>query len=560
MKKDELEKQILSEEENVYNESLEESNRQLKILQDAKMDIRKTIRNYLLNLKTNNSIDNINELNKLLEEDELEEFHWDYTKYVQKAKQYDSFTNKKSQEAIMLDRALKNSSLKYRLTRKEALLSKITMKLVELGFEREKALKEHLEKIARNGSIVYSPRILNHIDNIVNMPWAGNKTFSQRIWKDVDRLKNIIKDQIPKTIVTGNLKGLIKGLETEFNTSKFNAKRLVLTESARVHNKTRLDKYKDLGVKEVEILATLDLKTSEICREKDRTKVRLEKAEIGIDLPPFHPHCRTVFIASLSQETEDIVKNNKNIDISRIERDIKTDKSVIRKDKDFKEYEKKIGKEKLDILSKKHRNYNRDKEQYEKYKKVLGYEKMPETFDLFQEMKYIDIEEYTNFKNRYSVLTKEEFHKLKSGAQQKHLPGTNNYSNVVRKAFDKSTNRIDDFSLKSYFGEEAIDFKKYIDVIGLDGKINTSEYIEKLKESSIEYSKKIEEVILRKMGSGDVDYKNGRYTETLNLENENIKGWVYDETNKKWIKTNYVKVHYSKDGFHIVPHYNIEKE
>lgn len=98
-------KRILEDEEENHKDSIEEYERQIKILQDAKMEIRKTIKLYLSQLKKNNSLDNIQEVNKLLEEDELEEFHWDYKKYVEKAKEYASYVNKNSKELVLLDRA-----------------------------------------------------------------------------------------------------------------------------------------------------------------------------------------------------------------------------------------------------------------------------------------------------------------------------------------------------------------------------------------------------------------------------------------------------------------------
>ena len=64
-------------------------------------------------------------------------------------------------------------------------------------------------------------------------------------------------------------------LHKRMKTSYSNAKRLIETETARVHEQGFLDSVKDLDVEELEILATLDSHTSSICRHMDRKRVRV---------------------------------------------------------------------------------------------------------------------------------------------------------------------------------------------------------------------------------------------------------------------------------------------
>ena len=89
-------------------------------------------------------------------------------------------------------------------------------------------------------------------------------------------------------------------------TSYSNAKRLVETETARVHEQGFLDSMAELDVDKLEILATLDSHTSPICRRMDRKIVRRVDAKPGVTVPPFHCYCRSTtipYIEGLDGET-----------------------------------------------------------------------------------------------------------------------------------------------------------------------------------------------------------------------------------------------------------------
>ena len=58
----------------------------------------------------------------------------------------------------------------------------------------------------------------------------------------------------------------------------------------------------DLGVKEYEIVSTLDSKTSEICRSLDGKHFPMSEFKPGITAPPFHPWCRTTTVPYFNDE------------------------------------------------------------------------------------------------------------------------------------------------------------------------------------------------------------------------------------------------------------------
>ena len=47
--------------------------------------------------------------------------------------------------------------------------------------------------------------------------------------------------------------------------------------------------YKEDGVEKYQILATLDSRTSEVCRDEDGEIYEIDKAVTGVNYPPYHP-------------------------------------------------------------------------------------------------------------------------------------------------------------------------------------------------------------------------------------------------------------------------------
>ena len=81
------------------------------------------------------------------------------------------------------------------------------------------------------------------------------------------------------------------------NVSYSNAQRLIRTEINYISNKGSLQAYKDTGIVEkYRYLATLDSRTSDICRELDGKVFEIKEAKVGVNLPPLHPYCRSTTV------------------------------------------------------------------------------------------------------------------------------------------------------------------------------------------------------------------------------------------------------------------------
>jgi len=132
------------------------------------------------------------------------------------------------------------------------------------------------------------------VESIDAKPWTKDtRTFSSRVWKDKDRLIETLETTLKQSFIRGDPPGkLIKELRKEFDVSKNVASRLVHTESAYFSPISTLESYKKVGVEKYQILATLDLKTSQTCQDLDGEIKLVKYYKPGITVPPFHPNCR----------------------------------------------------------------------------------------------------------------------------------------------------------------------------------------------------------------------------------------------------------------------------
>lgn len=178
----------------------------------------------------------------------------------------------------------------------------------------------------------------NTVQRIIHSPWAPDgKDFSERIWDNRKKLAKTMQNEFTQAMIIGQgTADISKAIVKNMNTSYSNANRLVETELARVHSQAFMDCMAELDVDAVEILATLDSKTSPICRRMDGKIVQRKDAKPGITIPPFHCHCRSTTVPYLGDDLADIAGSG-----TRAARDPKTGKTVfVEGELDYGEWEK----------------------------------------------------------------------------------------------------------------------------------------------------------------------------------------------------------------------------
>ena len=165
----------------------------------------------------------------------------------------------------------------------------------------------------------------NTVQHIIHSPWAPDgKDFSERIWDNRKKLAKTMQNEFTQAMIIGQgTADISKAIAKNMNTSYSNANRLVETELARVHSQAFMDCMAELDVDSVEILATLDSKTSPICRRMDGKVVQRKDAKPGITIPPFHCHCRSTTVPYLGDDLADSAGSG-----TRAARDPRTGKTV----------------------------------------------------------------------------------------------------------------------------------------------------------------------------------------------------------------------------------------
>lgn len=107
------------------------------------------------------------------------------------------------------------------------------------------------------------------------------------------------------------LQGLLRGdspqkitdaIQKKFKVSRYQAARLVNTETSYFNALAAKETYKELGVKNVEILETLDSITCAFCASMDRKVVPMSEFQPGVTVPPFHPHCRGTTVPAIDEK------------------------------------------------------------------------------------------------------------------------------------------------------------------------------------------------------------------------------------------------------------------
>ena len=281
---------------NISNKAYtKEIEKQYKI---AENKIKSDIEKWYIRIADNNQI-SLADAKKLLTKDELKEFKWTLAEYTQKAK---SGAWKKE---------LENASARVHIKRLEALQLQVQNSIETLRNKENEMLEDYLIKnyedtyyhslyeISKGLNLKTSFATLdrNKINQVIGKPWLSDgKTFSDRIWQDKEQLINTLRTKITQSFITAStldeaVEDISKFVSDKIKNKEYVARRLLETESAAYASKAQIEAFKSIDVEKYEIVATLDLHTSEICQEMDGKVFNISDQEIGVTVPPFHSHC-----------------------------------------------------------------------------------------------------------------------------------------------------------------------------------------------------------------------------------------------------------------------------
>lgn len=280
-----------------------------KQFREASNSIQMDIEHWYRRLADNNGI-SYAAAKKFLKESELEEFHWTVKEYMKAGKE-----NAVDQRWM---KELENASARYHISYLQAMKLQIQQHTELLFTKFEGSMTDFLSKsygeqfshsafeVAKISGIGANLAKIDtrKINTIINKPWAQDgENFSSRIWTNKEKLVNNLHTELSQSIIRGaDPREAINNLAKTMEVSRTQAGRLIMTESAAISSAAQKDCFKELGVEQYEILATLDNRTSEICQEMDGRIFDMKDYEVGVTAPPFHPFCRSTTIPYFNDE------------------------------------------------------------------------------------------------------------------------------------------------------------------------------------------------------------------------------------------------------------------
>lgn len=243
-----------------------------------------------------------------------------------------------------------NMSIKARITRHQALEAQIDAMLRELyAIDYQDVAEQTMREVYRESYYQTWYNIDQYhgfhsafaqvdptaIEELLKYPFNG-ANFSSRLWKQKDHLQAQLMESITTMMVQGkNPQVLAADFAKKMNAKKFDAYRLLHTESSFLMSEAAHTGYKADGVEKYQILSTLDSKTCGICGDKDGDVHEVDKAIVGKNMPPFHCFCRCTDVPYYDDD-----------DLSgemRVARDPETGKTVeVPADMTYKEWKQKF--------------------------------------------------------------------------------------------------------------------------------------------------------------------------------------------------------------------------
>lgn len=240
------------------------------------------------------------EAKKVLNAKELKEFKWSVDDYIKYAEE-----NELNGQWV---KELENASARVHIERFEALKIDMKATIEKLYSVQSGTLFKTLGKVYSDTyyrscfevqkafGIGWNVAKVdeNRLKKALSTPWtADGSTFSARLWSNREKLVSEVQSTITRGLMTGKTPDKMTAeISKAMGSSKRNAGRIVMTETAAISAVGQEEAYKELGVEEFEIVETLDGSTCAVCGELDGKHFPQSEYKIGVTVPPFHPWCR----------------------------------------------------------------------------------------------------------------------------------------------------------------------------------------------------------------------------------------------------------------------------
>ena len=234
----------------------------------------------------------------------------------QHAKDIDDFIAKAKTGDARYEQELRQRYITSRVSRLQALQDQAAVQLELLGKSQDvktykllqgiyqdtyyRSLYSATSKIGINGR--FDRFSTDAIEQICKTPWSG-KSFSERIWGNNDKLIKEVRNILSQGTIQGSsVDKMSRQLAERMDVDYHRAECLIRTESAYIQGQATAESYAQMGVTHYQYLATLDARTSQVCRRLDNQVFELAHKALGVNYPPMHPRCRSTTIPYYDDE------------------------------------------------------------------------------------------------------------------------------------------------------------------------------------------------------------------------------------------------------------------
>lgn len=224
---------------------------------------------------------------------------FDVKSFEEKAKRYvaeKNFSARANSELALYNLKMKTNRLallQYQLDLELVALAEDERQLTErfLNDEFIKAIETQSGLLGQ--SVLSASQIGTTAQAILNTPFHG-ANWSDNIWKRQTALREVVAKMTERLLLQGkNPTTMVAQLRKEFNVTASEAKRLAVTEGARVATEGQKQAYIANGYDEYEFIA--EPSACRICAKLDGKIFKVKDMEPGENAAPMHPwcHCST---------------------------------------------------------------------------------------------------------------------------------------------------------------------------------------------------------------------------------------------------------------------------
>lgn len=225
----------------------------------------------------------------------------DVQQFSQKAKEY--VENKDFSEKA--NKELKAYNTKMYVSREKLLQAQLGLIVTYAYAQIEQSMYNYMESAyyralkQQAGILGETLQVsINDVKTIVFTPFKGHK-WSTRLWSDMD----VVRRHVQKTTRHVLLRGrhpyeFVKDLRKDTGATSYNARMLLLTETARVQTEASKRHMLDQHGKdaEYEFVAKMDERTSKTCRGMNGKVFKVKDMIPGVNAPPMHVWCRSIVV------------------------------------------------------------------------------------------------------------------------------------------------------------------------------------------------------------------------------------------------------------------------